>query len=105
MRMRATCEARRPSVCPLASTTYHLRTISPCLGKYVDIGTLPRFEKAANENRSLIPLTRTPGPSGGQPHYYQSLYDSLPRKLLSTLCYGSASGRKWLLGKTLRELR
>jgi hypothetical protein len=26
-----------------------LRTISPCLGKYVDIGTLPRFEKAAKE--------------------------------------------------------
>src|SRR6476659_11422346 len=90
MRMRATCEARRPSVCPLASTTYHLRTISPSLGKYVDIGTLPDLKKAAKENRSLIPLTRTPGPSGGQPHNYQSLYDSLPRNLLSTLCYPCA---------------
>src|SRR5215470_6020747 len=87
IRMRATCEARRPSVCSAASTTYHLRTISPCLGKYVDIGTLPDLKKAAKENRSLIPLTRTPGPSGGQPHHYQSLYDSVTRKLLSTLCY------------------
>jgi hypothetical protein len=44
----------------------------------------------------LIPLTRTPGPSGGQPHYYQSLYDSLPRKLLSTLCYPCASNHTHL---------
>src|SRR5579862_8637496 len=56
MRMRATCEARRPSVCPLASTTYHLRTISPSLGKYVDIGTLPDLKKAAKEK----PLVDSP---------------------------------------------
>ena len=31
--MLATRVARRPSVCPAASTTYHLRAISPCLGK------------------------------------------------------------------------
>src|SRR5579863_3984287 len=83
MRMRATCEARRPSVCPSASTTYHLRTISPSLGKYVDM-KLSQIEKAAKEDRSLILPTRTPGPSGGQPHDYQSLYDSLPCKQMST---------------------
>src|SRR5579862_3509670 len=76
MRMRATCEARRPSVCPSASTTYHLRTISPSLGKYVDM-KLSQIEKAAKEDRSLILPTRTPGPSGGQPHDCQSLKDSL----------------------------
>src|SRR5215831_16636694 len=53
IRMRATCEARRPSVCPLASTTYHLRTISPCLGKYVDIGTLPDLKKGC-ERKPLV---------------------------------------------------
>src|SRR5690349_15842107 len=53
MRMRATCEAKRPSVCPLASTTYHLRTISPCLGKYVDIGTLPDLKKGC-ERKPLV---------------------------------------------------
>src|ERR1700758_5003438 len=87
IRMLATCEAKRPSVCPFASTTYHLRTISPCLGKYVDIGTLPDLKKGCERKPLLIPLTRTPGPSGGQPHYYQSLYDSVPCKELSTLCF------------------
>src|SRR5215467_6299486 len=53
MRMRATCEAKRPSVCPLASTTYHLRTISPCLGKYVDIGNLPDLKKGC-ERKPLV---------------------------------------------------
>ena len=33
IRIRATREARRPSTNPLASTTNHLRTISPSLGK------------------------------------------------------------------------
>ena len=33
--------ARRPSVCPLASTTYHLRLISLPLGINVDISLLP----------------------------------------------------------------
>src|SRR5581483_2810242 len=44
-------------------------------------------KKGCERNRSLILPTRTPGPSGGQPHYYQSLYDNLCRKCLSTLCY------------------
>src|SRR5438105_7217243 len=44
--MLATRLASRPSVCPLASTTNHLRVISPALWKYVDIES-PRLNNAA----------------------------------------------------------
>src|SRR6476661_3884663 len=37
IKMRATCDATRPRARPEASTTYHLRAISPALGKYVDM--------------------------------------------------------------------
>src|SRR6266700_6437452 len=37
IKMRAICEATRPRALPEASTTYHLRAISPALGKYVDM--------------------------------------------------------------------
>src|SRR6266540_4140375 len=57
--MRATRDARRPRVWPSASTTNHLRAISP-LGKKVDIQNSPRFEK---------PLRRPLGQQGPSTHY------------------------------------
>src|SRR5688572_29002369 len=50
-RMRATSVASRPTVCPAASTTYHLRFSarpSP-LGKYVDIGKSLNFKRLKRE--------------------------------------------------------
>src|SRR5438093_9019369 len=83
MRMRATCEARRPRALPDASTTYHLRAISPALGKYVDMlisqkmkterrplsipGTIPMKSRLPG-----IPHTSAEGAGlpGGQPQNY-----------------------------------
>src|ERR1700761_8382559 len=55
LRMRATRLATRPNVWPEASTTYHLRAISP-LGKYVDILQSPRCVKTAKEPLSSVAL-------------------------------------------------
>src|SRR5215469_13183259 len=55
-RMRATRVASRPSVCPAASTTYHLRAISCPLGKRVDMLQTPE-NKNAKKDRSMTPRT------------------------------------------------
>src|ERR1051326_1717915 len=55
-RILATREANRPSVCPDASTTNHLRAISCPPGKRVTISKLLRI-KATKKDRSMTPLT------------------------------------------------
>src|SRR5277367_188569 len=67
IRMRATCEARRPSVCPEASTTYHLGTNSPALGKYIDMQTLSQKIKKQRRPLSNLASAERAGLSGGQP--------------------------------------
>src|ERR1051326_3417543 len=86
IRMRATCEATRPRALPEASTTYHMRAISPALGKYVDMlisqknmkterRPLSTRRESLFEGRltsSRIPHTSAEGagPPGGQPQNY-----------------------------------
>src|SRR5215831_3542276 len=70
IRMRATCDASRPSAWPEASTTYHLRATSPALGKYVDILLSQNMK---TERRPLISTTASAegaGLPGGQPQNY-----------------------------------
>src|SRR5438445_8380762 len=52
-RTRATRAARRPRVCPEASTTYHLRAISPALGKWVDITISLTTKNKTNQLKDL----------------------------------------------------
>src|SRR5437870_11763231 len=78
IKMRAICEATRPRALPEASTTYHLRAISPALGKYVDMlisqkknMKTERRPLSTHENHSSLRIPHTSaesaGPPGGQP--------------------------------------
>src|SRR5436305_15008677 len=58
--MLATREAKRPSVCPEASTTNHLRAMSCPPGKRVTISKLLR-NKSTKKDRSMTPLTSIEG--------------------------------------------
>src|SRR5215216_7061707 len=51
LRIEATSEARCPTVCPLASTTYHFRLPARSfpLGKYVDIVNYLCFQRVKRE--------------------------------------------------------
>lgn len=51
VRIKATSDARCPSVCPLASTTYHFRLPASSfpLGKYVDIVNYLCFQRIKRE--------------------------------------------------------
>src|SRR5215216_5127948 len=51
LRIEATSEARCPTVCPLASTTYHFRLPARSfpLGKYVDIVNYLYFQRVKRE--------------------------------------------------------
>ncbi len=80
--MRATCDASRPRTCPEASTTYHLRAISPALGKYAQFPplwgnrlTLLISQKNENRRRPLSTHQSAEGAwlSGGQPQLPKTL--------------------------------
>src|SRR6185312_5260297 len=58
--MLATREANRPSVCPDASTTNHLRAMSCPPGKRVTISKLLK-NKSTKKDRSMTPLTSMKG--------------------------------------------
>src|ERR1039458_2805095 len=63
--------ARRPKVCPLASTTYHLRLISLPLGINVDIALLTSKNFALRLKNCGFPLqpwvSQVPLPGPGKP--------------------------------------
>src|SRR5262249_36665785 len=58
--MEATSDARCPSVCPLASTTYHFRlpARSLPLGKYVDIVNYLCFQRIKRERLEYKPVRK-----------------------------------------------
>src|SRR6266496_641811 len=73
IKMRAICEATRPRALPEASTTYHLRAISPALGKYVDMLISQKNMKTERRPLSTQLLHKSAegaGPPGGQPQNY-----------------------------------
>src|SRR5690242_7706924 len=71
IRMRATCEATRPRALPEASTTYHLRAISPALGKYVDMLISQNMKTERRPlSTPILQGAESAGPPGGQPQNY-----------------------------------
>src|SRR5262252_8457291 len=95
--MRATRDASRPRVWPDASTTNHLRAISP-LGKYVDIVNSPEFRKSRERAAEFGRGTRKE-PLGVQTQDYQSLKNNGINSPVSILMRHSSSleQRNWPL--------